>query len=195
MGIPEWGLWQASYQDGAGGDDPYYIQQMYLWVMNPANNVAYQSYFDLATDDNHEVYPPTSYPLGSAEYQQLFGLHITDASPTISATSVFPGHHLVITDTLTATHDASGLIWQIAIITSSGNIAVVKGANGQPIYNGFVSQQANFLANRPIKVDFSTQLPSGFSLGSYTVNVLVYSASMVLLFSHNNALSFSVVAQ
>jgi Glycosyl hydrolase family 26 len=74
MAIPEWGLWQASYQYGAGGDDPYYIQQMYLWVMNPTNNVAYQSYFDLATDANHEVYPPTSYPLGSAEYQQLFGL-------------------------------------------------------------------------------------------------------------------------
>jgi Glycosyl hydrolase family 26 len=74
MGIPEWGLWQAPYQYGAGGDDPYYIQQMYLWIMNPANNVAYQSYFDLATDANHEVYPPTSYPRGSAEYQQLFGL-------------------------------------------------------------------------------------------------------------------------
>ncbi len=43
--FPEWGL--LSRSDGHGGlDDPYFVQQMYNYIQNPANNVYFASYFD-----------------------------------------------------------------------------------------------------------------------------------------------------
>ncbi len=45
LAIPEWGV--ATRSDGHGlGDDPRYITNMIDWMEDPANDVAYESYFD-----------------------------------------------------------------------------------------------------------------------------------------------------
>ena len=40
----EWGI--AYNSDGALGDDPLYVNNIAAWMKNPANNVAYESYFN-----------------------------------------------------------------------------------------------------------------------------------------------------
>ena len=45
MALCEWGI--AFLSDGAGlGDDPLYINNMAAFMKNPANDVAYESYFN-----------------------------------------------------------------------------------------------------------------------------------------------------
>jgi len=74
--IPEWGLCDRS--DGHGGlDNPYYVQQMYNFIQDPANDVAFHVYFDVqAPDGGHQVTPyagfVSEFPQGSALYRELF---------------------------------------------------------------------------------------------------------------------------
>ncbi|WP_285623118.1 glycosyl hydrolase [Kineosporia sp. NBRC 101677] len=49
--LPEWGLWERPDGHG-GGDNPYYIEQMYKFINDPDNNVAYQAYFEYDVGDN-----------------------------------------------------------------------------------------------------------------------------------------------
>lgn len=50
LSLPEWGLW--SRPDGiGGGDNAYYIERMHEFITDPANNVAYQAYFESDGDD------------------------------------------------------------------------------------------------------------------------------------------------
>ena len=91
----EWGV--DSTQDWVNGapvnhgglDDPGYIQNMYNFIENPANNVAFASYFDISTNDgNHEVSPadgPTKFPVSAARYQKLFAT--ATGAPTIGGSS------------------------------------------------------------------------------------------------------------
>jgi hypothetical protein len=45
MAIAEWGVTLTT--EGSGlGDDPLYMNDMIVWMKNPANNVVYESYFD-----------------------------------------------------------------------------------------------------------------------------------------------------
>lgn len=67
LSLPEWGL--ASRSDGhGGGDDTYFIQQVYNWVTS--HNYYYVSYFnENASDGDHYLSDfPSSYSL----YKQLF---------------------------------------------------------------------------------------------------------------------------
>jgi hypothetical protein len=67
MAVPEWGLCTGTH---GGGDDPYFVQQMYGLLINPANNVAWQAYFDGA---GHSLsVQPYTYPNSSALFLQLF---------------------------------------------------------------------------------------------------------------------------
>jgi hypothetical protein len=45
MSVPEWGLWRRDDGHG-GGDNPYFVAQMHAFLTDPANNVAYQGYFE-----------------------------------------------------------------------------------------------------------------------------------------------------
>jgi hypothetical protein len=46
LAIEEWGV--ATRSDGHGlGDDPLFVNNFTAWMKNPANNVAYESYFDI----------------------------------------------------------------------------------------------------------------------------------------------------
>ncbi len=78
--FPEWGTWGLGGDGRGGGDDPYYIQQMYNYIQNPANNVAWSIYFDVpASDGNHQLSSsasegPTAFPNSAALFFQLFGV-------------------------------------------------------------------------------------------------------------------------
>lgn len=71
LSLPEWGLWDRP--DGHGGaDDPYFIEQMHAFIDDPANNVAYQAYFqyDVGSSGNHLL---TAMPESQQVFLELFG--------------------------------------------------------------------------------------------------------------------------
>ena len=70
MSLPEWGLWQR--EDGHGGDaDPDYLRRMSAFIKNPANRVAYQSYFEFdGPDGPHRLM--TTFPEAGEVFRSLF---------------------------------------------------------------------------------------------------------------------------
>jgi Glycosyl hydrolase family 26 len=75
MSFPEWGLvtWKDGRRSG-GGDNPYFIQKMHEFFMNPANNVVMQSYFNRNNDMLvHFIGDGSKFPQATARYKQLFG--------------------------------------------------------------------------------------------------------------------------
>ena len=100
MAIPEWGV--AIRPDGhGGGDNTYFMQQMFEFIQNPANYVVFHSYFDVSavdidarltdavTGDNPSG--ATRFPNAAALYKQLFGASATNSAPTVSITSPAAG--------------------------------------------------------------------------------------------------------
>lgn len=79
--IPEWGLVNhidGGYQRG-GLDNTYYVQQMYNFIHDSTNNVAFHCYFDVESNDgSHQISNAqgitTLFPNGSALFQSLFCL-------------------------------------------------------------------------------------------------------------------------
>ena len=65
LGVGEWGLWNDLASNG-GGDDPYFIRQMYRWFQ--VNHVAYESYFNADGD----VINARSDPRAAGEYRRLW---------------------------------------------------------------------------------------------------------------------------
>ncbi|SDT95071.1 Glycosyl hydrolase family 26 [Verrucomicrobium sp. GAS474] len=80
LAIPEWGVCQR--QDKHGGmDNAYFIEQMFRFIHDPANNVFFHCYFDVgAPDGDHQLCPnpnndkKTQFPLAAAKYVELFAL-------------------------------------------------------------------------------------------------------------------------
>lgn len=70
MAITEWGVSHQS--DGHGGnDDPAFIDHMFDFITNPANNVAYAHYFDWTSSvGDHKLTGTTAFPASAAEYQK-----------------------------------------------------------------------------------------------------------------------------
>ncbi len=93
--IPEWGACIRSDKHG-GNDNTYFIQKMHDFILDPANNVYFASYFDVtAGDGDHRLVQEVSkkdptnikeskLPKSAALFQQLFSL---PASPTASAST------------------------------------------------------------------------------------------------------------
>jgi hypothetical protein len=71
MSLPEWGMWQR--QDGhGGGQDADYLRRMQAFIADPANDVAYQAYFEVdGPDGPHRLM--TDYPQAGAVFKTLFG--------------------------------------------------------------------------------------------------------------------------
>ena len=62
VSIPEWGL--------NGGDDPQFIDLMHGFITDPANDVAYSSYFSAAVQVDSDI---TQFPQSAAEFGRDFG--------------------------------------------------------------------------------------------------------------------------
>jgi hypothetical protein len=81
LSFPEWGLWDSPNLDqpDGSGDDPEYIEQMHGWMTDPANNVAWATYFDINVEGKvmHQLQPDwedgTVFPEASARFKALFG--------------------------------------------------------------------------------------------------------------------------
>ena len=70
MTFPEWGL--STRSDGhGGGDDPYFIQQMYDWIRT--HDVAHADYFEYDAPDGRHSLMNGQFPNAAAKFQALFG--------------------------------------------------------------------------------------------------------------------------
>jgi Glycosyl hydrolase family 26 len=72
LAFPEWGL--ATRADGHGlGDDPLYITNMVSWMHNPANNVAYESYFNFDVPGQVDAITDGTFPNALAAFDTALG--------------------------------------------------------------------------------------------------------------------------
>ncbi len=71
MSLPEWGLWKRPDGHG-GGDNAYFIEHMHHFISDPANNVAYQVYFDINTGSSG-THALSTLTAGGASFRRLFG--------------------------------------------------------------------------------------------------------------------------
>jgi hypothetical protein len=68
MALPEWGVTWLSNGHG-GGDDPAFVDHMFGFMTDPANNVAYGHYFDWTSSaGDHKLTGSTRFPASAAEY-------------------------------------------------------------------------------------------------------------------------------
>jgi hypothetical protein len=131
--LPEWGVSQRSDKHG-GLDNPQFIENMYKFITDPANDVAFHVYFDVwAPDGNHQLSPGeswdsvTKFPKSAAKFRELFGgpvvpaklpLRINaggkDAAPFIADTGYSEGDtgSTKATITVTAEHAAPIAVYQ-----------------------------------------------------------------------------------
>jgi hypothetical protein len=76
LSVPEWGVGGDSRtQPAVDNAGVVYIEGMYNYMSDPANNILYGSYFNCATNDcagNHSLIPPNN-PQSSAKFTALFG--------------------------------------------------------------------------------------------------------------------------
>ena len=80
LAFPEWGL--DGRKDHHGGEDnPFFVAQMYSFITDPANNVAWHAYFDVQAPDGHHQLGPqpdgssvTQFPKSASLFKRLFGL-------------------------------------------------------------------------------------------------------------------------
>jgi hypothetical protein len=77
--IAEWGVCDRPDRHG-GGDDVYFIDQMYHYIADPKNHVVMHCYFDVdAGDGAHQLSPgkdgkdKTRFPRAAEEFVKLFG--------------------------------------------------------------------------------------------------------------------------
>ena len=69
LAIPEWGLTWLSNGHG-GGDDPAYVDHMFDFMTDPANNVAYEHYFNVGSSSNdHVLTGATRFPASAVEFR------------------------------------------------------------------------------------------------------------------------------
>jgi len=68
LAFPEWGL--ATRADGHGlGDDPLYVTNMLAFMHNPANNVAYESYFNFDVPGQVDAITDGTFPNSLAAFE------------------------------------------------------------------------------------------------------------------------------
>jgi hypothetical protein len=81
LAVPEWGV--ATRSDGHGlGDDPRYITNMIDWMEDPANDVAYESYFDYDGSAQSDAITDGNFPHSLAAFIDGFGTF--DAAPAVT---------------------------------------------------------------------------------------------------------------
>jgi Glycosyl hydrolase family 26 len=70
MALTEWGVTALANGHG-GGDDPAFIDHIFDFMTDPANNVAYGHYFDWASGaGDHKLTGATHFPASAAQYRK-----------------------------------------------------------------------------------------------------------------------------
>ena len=98
LSIPEWGVCQRGDKHG-GNDNPYFVEQMSKFILDPANHVAFHCYFDVwAGDGNHQLSPGikgtevTKFP----QSLEMFRKYFAGTAPAAASTTT-PAHVLTTT--------------------------------------------------------------------------------------------------
>lgn len=96
--ICEWGVCQLKGKDNhGGGDNVFFVEQMFNFIYNPINNVYFDCYFDIsARDGDHRLFPNengTQFPLASARYKELFTLPQTVTETQGQASRLSPARN------------------------------------------------------------------------------------------------------
>lgn len=72
LSMPEWGLANRTADEYGGGDNPYFIQKMFEFIYDPANNVSFASYFNsVSPDGEHRIFGSNAFPRSAALFTQL----------------------------------------------------------------------------------------------------------------------------
>ena len=88
ISLPEWGV-QWLCNGHGGGDDPYFIQQMYHWIAS--HDVAYETYFNYDLDGcNNSALADGRFPQSAAMYQKLWAVATTPPVTTPPVTTPPP---------------------------------------------------------------------------------------------------------
>jgi hypothetical protein len=126
LAIPEWGV--AVRADGHGlGDDPLYINNMITWMQNPANNVAYESYFDYDGSSQEDAITDDNFPNSLAAF-------INDFNGAASTTTTTAPKTTTTTTTTATAAPAGGSCTNPSFSSSSAEATDNTDANGGPQY-------------------------------------------------------------
>jgi len=185
--LTEWGVWDESFKYGAGGDNPYFIEQMYHYINNTSNNIAFHSYFELASDGDHRLYStatkPTAFVKSAQKFKDLFGLKISLDSIFINDLKPSAGQSFLMTANLTA-NNSTDLVYTTLYYT---NVA------GQML--GSVRFATTYRAGETQQ--FKSEgyvLPKELPIGLYNVSVSVHSIDYKkLIFFKGNIAQFEVL--
>jgi hypothetical protein len=79
LAFPEWGVMSKGPVFPGMGDDPGYVNGMYCFMINPANNVAWESYSNTSYQDWNTKITGSSFPNSLAAFQADFGWGSTAA--------------------------------------------------------------------------------------------------------------------
>jgi hypothetical protein len=85
MTLPEWGLSNRVADNNGGGDDPYFIQQVFNFVSIPSNNVLFANYFNFKSPDGeHRLFGSTAFPQSAALFQKLVQAESATPAPVVT---------------------------------------------------------------------------------------------------------------
>lgn len=73
LAVPEWGVMSKGPVFPGMGDDPGYVDGMHCFMVNPANNVAWESYSNTSYQDWNTKITGNSFPASLAAFQTDFG--------------------------------------------------------------------------------------------------------------------------
>jgi hypothetical protein len=79
LAFPEWGVMSKGPVFPGMGDDPGYVNGMHCFMVNPANNVAWESYSNTSYQDWDTKITGSSFPESLAAFQADFGAGSTAA--------------------------------------------------------------------------------------------------------------------
>jgi hypothetical protein len=166
MGFGEWGLvnWlSGSGNEGHGGlDNPYYIQKMYEFITNPANNVVMHSYFNVKTaQQDHRL---SAYPNAAARFKQ-FATGASTGTPTGQGSTSGPSG-------VTFSAPAAGATISGSFSNSTG--CQVTGTGIARVVFFMDSTQLNIEYSSPWQCAFDTRK---FANGSHTLRAVAYNSA------------------
>lgn len=79
IAFPEWGLVTRESKADGGGDNPYFIQKFYDWVMS--NNVAYHAYHNAVNPGMDHFLDYEHFPSASDTFRRLFSSGVYTPNP------------------------------------------------------------------------------------------------------------------
>jgi hypothetical protein len=168
--VPEWGVWSeagVTSSTPGGGDDPYFIQQFYNYINNPANNVAYTVYFEANASDGHHSLccspSQSEFPLSSALFQKLFGRSTKFVSSSLTLASVSRGG----TETVTVTIASS-----VAYPNGKLSLAIRDSEKGTTAFSSVTLVNVKAVSNNVFKATF--KIPLTQATGSYFITLGLY---------------------